>query len=389
MPSFQDPNTYRSCFQHMGRNVAAELLRMGKAKEGCISLAQGEGTLSTPPFICEAVAKALSEGKTFYGLGSGITELRQEIANYHARIYGHNIPINRISVTSSGTNAVHLALMTILEEGDEVVAVTPIWKNLIGICELAGGTITEIPMEQRGGKWQLDLERLFSAVTPKTKAIMIVSPNNPTGWVMQPSEIKEVLEFARGHGIWVIADEVYGRTMHDTAKAPSFLDHANDDDRLYVINSFSKTWAMTGWRLGWLIGPKDSEDKVRDVILYENMGPPTFTQYAGITALRNGEEFLLEQKKLWKANQTLVVEALKPLERVSMVESPAAFYAFIKVEGEKDSFAFARRLIEEANVSLAPGGAFGHGFNDYLRMCFASAPNVLEEAMARLYKFLK
>lgn len=382
-------NPYRSCFETMSSNVAAELLRYGKSKPDCISLAQGEGSLPTPSFICDEVQKSLSEGKTFYSFGLGLPELRQEISTYHAKHYGHNIPVSRIAITSSGTNAVHLALMSILEEDDEVIAVTPIWKNLIGITELAGGKIIDVAMEQIDGKWHLDLEKFFSKITPHTKALMIVSPNNPTGWVMPTEDIKTVLEFARARDIWIIADEVYGRTMHDVSKAPSFLDYAEDDDLLYVINSFSKTWAMTGWRLGWLIGPRDSEDKIRDVILYENMGPPTFTQHAGIAALRYGEDFLQSQKELWKGNQQLVVDALSKYSRISMVKSPAAFYAFFKIEGETDSFALAKRIIDEVGVSLAPGGAFGKGFNDYLRLCFAAHPDVVKEALRRLEPILR
>lgn len=382
-------NPYRSCFETMSSNVAAELLRYGKSKPDCISLAQGEGSLSTPTFICDEVQKSLAEGKTFYSFGLGLPELRQEIATYHAKTYGHNIPLSRIAVTSSGTNAVHLALMSILEEDDEVIAVTPIWKNLIGITELAGGKIIDVAMEQTDGKWFLDLEKFFGKVTPRTKALMIVSPNNPTGWVMPTEDIKTVLEFARARDIWIIADEVYGRTMHDISTAPSFLDYAEDDDLLYVVNSFSKTWAMTGWRLGWLIGPSDSEDKIRDVILYENMGPPTFTQHAGIAALRHGEDFLQSQKALWRSNQEIVVDALSKYPRVSMVKSPAAFYAFFKIEGETDSFALAKRIIDEVGVSLAPGGAFGKGFNDYLRLCFAAKPELIIEALRRLEPILR
>jgi len=380
---------YRPCLQKMESNTAAELLRYGKAKEGCISLAQGEGNLPTPQFICDAVQKALAEGKTFYGFGLGITELRQEIANYHSRIYGHSIPINRIAVTSSGTNAVHLALMSILEEGNEVIAATPIWKNLMGITELAGGKIIEVAMEQANGKWNLDLDSFFGKVNQNTKAMMIVSPNNPTGWTMSTEDIKEVLEFARARGIWVIADEVYGRTTHDLSKAPSFLDYAEDDDLLYVINSFSKSWAMTGWRLGWLIGPKSSEDKIRDIILYENMGPPTFIQYAGITTLRHGEDFIKSQKKIWKSNQDIVIERLSKIERVKLIKSSSAFYSFLKIDGENDSYDLVRRLIDEAGVSLAPGGAFGKGFNDYLRLCFASEPEIIQKALDRLIPFLR
>jgi aspartate/methionine/tyrosine aminotransferase len=219
--------------------------------------------------------------------------------------------------------------------------------------------------------------------------MMIVSPNNPTGWTMSKDDIETILEFARARGIWVIADEVYGRTMHDVSTAPSFLDFAEDDDLLYVINSFSKSWAMTGWRLGWLIGPSTAENKIRDLILYENMGPPTFTQYAGITALRHGEDFILTQKKMWKENQETVVGHLSQFDKISLVKSPAAFYAFFKIEGEADSFAFARKLIDESGVSLAPGGAFGEGFNDYLRLCFAAEKSVLNEALERISPFLR
>jgi aspartate aminotransferase len=389
MPT-NDPNSriYRHFFDKMSSNEAADLLRYGKARADCISLAQGEGSLATPSFICDAAAEALRAGKTFYGAGSGIVELRQEIATYHARIYGHNIPTNRITVTSSGTNAVHLALLSILNEGDEVVAVTPIWKNLIGITELAGGIIRDVPMVLADGAWQLDLNRLFDACTINTKAIMLVSPNNPTGWVMPAADIRAVLEFARDRGIWIIADEVYGRTLHNTSVAPSFLDFAADDDLLYVVNSFSKTWAMTGWRLGWLIGPKDAENKIRDLILYENMGPPTFNQYAAIAALRHGEDFLLEQKSLWRENLGIVRQQWKNHSRIHMAETEAAFYAFFRVDGEENSFTFARRLIDEAGVSLAPGGAFGAGFNNYLRLCFGASPEVIAKALDRLDPFL-
>lgn len=383
------PHIYRSCFDTMTKNEAAELLRYGKAKQGCISLAQGEGSLPTPEFVCEATKNALESGKTFYGAGLGLPELRQEIATYMARIYGHNIPTNRIAITTSGTNAVHFALLSILEAGDDVVAVTPIWKNLIGITQLAGGTITEVPMALNDGKWHLDLDKLFDACGSKTKAIMIVSPNNPTGWIMPAEDIKTVLDYARSKGLWVIADEVYGRTTYNMSRAPSFLDYAEDDDQLYVINSFSKTWAMTGWRLGWLIGPRDCEDKIRDLILYENMGPPTFIQIGAISALRHGEDFLGQQKNLWQGNLEKVTKKWNGLERVDMAIPDTAFYAFFRVKGEDNSFAFARRLIDEAGVSLAPGGAFGNGFNDYLRLCFAASPDVLDSALTRLQPFLK
>lgn len=381
-------NSYRHCFKTMGSNRAAELLRYGKSRPDCISLAQGEGTLPTPDFICEAAAKALSDGRTFYSFGAGLPELRQEIATYYARIYGIDLPTNRITVTASGTNAVHFALMSILEEGDEVVAVTPIWKNLIGITELAGGTIREFPMSEGENGWELDLDGMFEACSAATKALLIVTPNNPTGWTMSSADVQRVSEFARERGIWVIADEVYGRCQHNVSRAPSFLDYAEENDRLYVINSFSKTWAMTGWRLGWLVGPADAEDKIRDLVLYENMGVPTFNQYGAIEALRHGEDFLRSQKEMWVRNLDLVMERLPRMERLKMVRPDAAFYAFFRIDGCEDSYECVKTMIDEAGLSLAPGGAFGKGFGDYLRLCFAVDTPVLERALDRLGVFV-
>ncbi len=382
-------NTYRNCFKTMGGNRAAELLRYGKARQGCISLAQGEGTMGTPNFICQAAGQAMMDGKTFYSFASGLPELRQEISTYYSRIYGIDLPTNRITVTSSGTNAVHYALMSILEEGDEVVAVTPIWKNLIGITELAGGVIHEFPMVQNEEGWQLDLDGLFSSCTSATKALLIVTPNNPTGWTMSGHDIQRVTEFARERGIWIIADEVYGRCVHELNRAPSFLDYADQDDRLYVVNSFSKSWAMTGWRLGWLVGPADAEDKVRDLILYENMGPPTFNQYGGIEALRHGEEFLSSQKALWKGNLELVMGRLKTMPRLKLSRPTSSFYVFFQIEGCEDSYEEVKNMIDEVGLSLSPGSAFGRGFHDYLRMCFAVSPEILTQSLDRLQKYLE
>ena len=265
----------------------------------------------------------------------------------------------------------------------------PSGNYLIGSIELVGGKLFDVAMEQKDGAWFLDLNKLFAKVTPRTKAIMIVSPNNPTGWVMPEGDIKAILEFARARGIWIIADEVYGRTTHETIAAPSFLDYATEHDRLYVINSFSKAWAMTGWRLGWLIGPKDAEERIRDVILYETMGTPVFSQRAAIQALRHGEDFIQTQKVLWKSNQDLVVEKLGAFDRVSIVKAPSSFYAFFKVDGEHDSYQFVKKLIDEAGVSLAPGAAFGSGFHDYLRLCFATETDIVDAAVERVLPFLR
>jgi aspartate/methionine/tyrosine aminotransferase len=377
--------SYRSVLNALSPNQGAEMLRYGWTKPGILSLGQGEGSLKTPDFITEAASRAMAEGKTFYAPVLGVPEFRQEIANYYTRIYGLSLPTNRIFATTSGTTAIHLALTAVLDEGDEVVAVTPIWKNLLGAIELAQAKTIQVPLEEDQGRgWHLDLDRLFDAVTHKTKAILIVTPSNPTGWVMPREQIKAVQEFARLRGIWIIADEVYGRIVYEGVHAPSFLETAQDDDRLFTVNSFSKSYAMTGWRLGWLVGPACAETKIRDIALYDNMGPPTFAQYGGIAALRYGEDFIAQQIDVWRANRDMVMQRFSEIPGAHLSVPQSTFYGFFTVDGEPDCLAFARRLIDEQGLSLAPGCAFGKTCAGYLRLVFAVSRDTLQTALDRL-----
>jgi aspartate aminotransferase len=386
----QKPHQFRSVLAGLSPNPGAEMLRYGWSKPGIISLAQGEGSMKTPDFIIEATTKALQDGKTFYAPVLGVPELRQEISNYYAQVFGHNIPTSRIFCTSSGTTAMHLALTSILDEGDEVVAVTPIWKNLLGAIELTQATTVQVALEHIDGKgWDLDLEKLFDAVTSKTKAMLIVTPSNPTGWTMSGPDIQKVIEFARARGIWIIADEVYSRIVYDDKRTPSFLDYALPEDRLFVVNSFSKSYAMTGWRLGWLVGPAQSEDSIRDLALYDNMGPPTYAQYGAITALRHGEAFIQEQLSLWKSNLDLVMDRFSSNGRIVMNRPDATFYAFFKVEDEPNDLELVKRLIDESALSLAPGCAFGKCCTGWIRMCFAVSEQRLVESLDRLEQVIK
>lgn len=384
MPLTNKPH-YRSVLGALSPNQGAELLRYGWTKPGILSLGQGEGSLKTPDFIAEAASRAMSEGKTFYAPVLGVPEFRQEIANYYARIYGLNIPTNRVYATTSGTTAMHLALTAVLDEGDEVVAVTPIWKNLLGAIELAQAKTVQVPLENPDNEgWTLDLDKLFDAVTHKTKVILIVTPSNPTGWVMPKEQIMAVQEFARMRGIWIIADEVYGRIVYDGSYAPSFLETAEEDDRLFTVNSFSKSYAMTGWRLGWLVGPACAENKIRDIALYDNMGPPTFAQYGGIAALRYGEEFIAKQLTLWRANRDMVMDRFAAHPKIRMPLPQSTFYGFFTVDGQPDCLKLARHLIDEVGLSLAPGCAFGRTCAGYLRLVFAVSPDKMSEALDRL-----
>lgn len=376
---------FRSVLSALSPNQGAEMLRYGWTKPGIISLAQGEGSRATPDFIIESTHKALQDGKTFYAPVLGVPELRQEISNYYANIFKAAIPTSRIFVTSSGTTAMHLALTSVLDEGDEIVAVTPIWKNLLGAVEIAQAKGVQVPLEfDEETGWRLDMDKLFAAVNANTKALLIVTPSNPTGWMMGTQEIKTVLEFARERGIWIIADEVYSRTVFGGVRSPSFLDHAQPNDKLFVVNSFSKSYAMTGWRLGWLVGPADSETPVRDLALYDNMGPPTYAQYGAIAAIRHGESFIAEQVAAWESNLDLIMDRFESNGRITMPRPPSTFYAFFRVEGEPDCMSLVKRLIDEGNLSLAPGCAFGKDCAGWIRMCFAVSEQKMLEALDRL-----
>lgn len=380
---------FRDVITGLSYNAGADLLNYARSKEGILSLAQGEGDIPTPDFIIEAATRAMREGKTFYGPVLGQPLLRQEIATYYATQYGLNLPTNRIYVTGSGTTAMHLALTAVLNEGDEVVAVTPIWKNLLGAVEIAQGVIRDVPLEDTGEGWRLDLNRLFSAVNAKTQALLIVSPSNPTGWVMPAADVKRVLDFARERDLWIISDEVYTRTTFDMPRAPSFLDYADPEDKLFVVNSFSKLWAMTGWRMGWLVGPAKAETVVRDIAIYDNMGPCTFAQFGAMAALREGEDFVAQQRSLWRAGRTIALERFKDHKRVRMNVPQSTFYGFLKVEGEPDCAAFARRMIDEYALSLSPGCAYGKSCKGYIRICFGLSEGKLNDALDRFESALK
>lgn len=378
----------RRCVENLSHNPGAEIVRYGRRKTNILSLGQGEGDAPTPDFILRGAQKAMEGGRTFYGPVLGQEALRQEISNYYDRIYDMHIPTNRIFATSSGTTAMHLALTAILDAGDEVVAVTPIWKNLLGAIELAQAKFTEVALDNDDGAWSLDLDKLFDACGKQTRAILITSPSNPTGWVMSREEIKAVMEFARARNIWVIADEVYSRLVYGQSHAPSFLEFAEEDDRLFTVNSFSKAWAMTGWRLGWLTGPARVEEAVRDIALYDNMGPPTFTQFGAIEALRHGEDFIAQQMQLWERNRTRVQAFFESTGRINATQSEATFYSFFKIDGEDNCLDLAKRLIDDVSLSLAPGCAFGKIGKGYMRLCYAVSEPKLEDALSRLQKAL-
>lgn len=389
--TIKDPLThlsFRPVVQGLTSNPGAEMIRYARGREGLIWLGQGEGDTPTPDFIVDTTVKAMKDGLMFYGPALGSPYLREALSEYYTDIFDLDIPTNRIFITQSGSNAMHVSLSSLLDKGDEVVTVTPIWKNLLGAIELMQASITEVPLDDKEDGWQLDLNKLFDACTPKTRVILMVSPSNPTGWVASKEEMKAIMDFARERGIWIISDEVYNRLTYDTLRAPSFLDVSEPDDKLLVVNSFSKTWAMTGWRLGWIVGPAAAENSIRDVALYNNLCPQPFTQRGAIAALKQGEDFIKQQLTLWEDNRNLVMQRFEETGRIQMKKPKATFYGFFKVDGHPDCFEMTKRFIDEAGVALSPGCAFGQSGCSYIRMCFAVSQPRLNEALDKMISIL-
>ncbi len=374
----------RQVTETIRHNPGAEIARYGQGKPGLLFLAQGESSVPTPSFIVDEAVRAMQEGKTFYGPALGLPETRKALSDYYKNIYGLDIPASRMVLTTSGTAAVHTALQAVCDKGDEIIAVTPLWKNLLSSIQLQEGIIREVCLEEKGDRWELDLEQLFSAVTSRTRAIIINSPNNPTGWVMSESDMRTVMDFARQRGIWVLSDEVYSRMVFGRKRAPSFLDVSGPEDRLIIMSSFSKNWSLTGWRLGWLVIPEAASSQIQDIISYTYMCPPAFPQYAAIAALRHGEAFLSEQMDWYRKARDIVYDRYSSMGKIYSVKPPSTFYSFFRIEGRSDCMELARNLIDVSGLCLAPGCAFGKTGQGYLRLCFAGSEAKINDALDRL-----
>ncbi|HEX9464014.1 MAG TPA: pyridoxal phosphate-dependent aminotransferase [Alphaproteobacteria bacterium] len=366
-----------------------EIANAGMWKADVAALWFGEGDLPTPDFICQAAARAMTDGKTFYTQNSGIPELRQAIARYVTRLHGGPVGADRITVTASGVNAIMLVMQALIEAGDNAVMVTPVWPNCADAIHVLGGEVRRVPLSAPDGRsaddrWRLDIQRLIDACDERTRLIFVNSPGNPTGWMATPEDHAALLAFARQRRIWIVADEVYERLVYDRPCAPSALDRAGADDPVIAINSFSKSWCMTGWRLGWLVHPPALADTFGKLNEVNMSGPATFSQHAGIVAIEQGEAFIREIVEAYGRARDVVVQRLSAMPRVRLARPDAAFYAFFRLDGMTDSLGTAKRLLRQSGVGLAPGIAFGPEGEGFLRLCFATRPERLSAALDRL-----
>lgn len=364
------------------------------AMDGVFKLYFGESSLPTPEYIKRAAQKAMADGFTFYTENAGLPSLRKALARYYSELHGVDLdPAGEIVVTASGVQALHLAIRCVLDPGDEALVLTPAWPNGSANVAMANAKAVEVPQPLAGDRYQIDFDALEAAVTPRSRLLIYTSPSNPLGWVASVEEQRRLLEFARKHRLWLMADEVYERLYYAGEKpgkpAASILNLASREDAVIVIQSFSKTYCMTGWRLGWMVMRRDLAARAARLNEFVVSHAPSFTQRAGETALLWGEDEIRKMLAKYRENRDFCLAALAKMPRVTVPKPDGAFYLFPKISGMTDSFDFCKRLLLEAQVGLAPGVAFGAGGEGSVRICYASERPILEQAMARLSLFLQ
>ncbi len=367
-------------------SLIREVAHAGAGLADVIPLWFGEPDTHTPAFIREAAKRALDEGDTFYTSNFGIAPLREAISRYQTGLGRRSAP-GRVCVTPSGVNAVHVVCQALLSPGDRVVLPTPHWPNLGGIPAVAGAAIETVSLRLQDGRWRMDLDQLLAALTPGTRMVILNAPANPTGWMLSADEQAVLLGHCRRLGIWILADDVYERLVFDRPAAPAFGEIAEPDDRVVSINSFSKTWAMTGWRLGWINAPEPLMPALGKLVEYSTSCAPAFIQRAAIAALEHGEPFVAESVNRMRARRDLACTLLGAIPGVAVPCPDGAMYSFFSVDGCADSLALAKSLLREARVGLAPGRAFGPAGEGCLRLCFAVEEERLREACNRIAGF--
>ena len=378
----------RAAVQSLGASQIREVANAGFGDADLLPFWFGEPDEVTPAFIRDEAAVSLARGETFYTHNFGIPELRQAIAAYVTRLH-RPIDSETIAVTASGMSALMLTVEALVAPGDRVVVVTPLWPNLVEIPKILSAHVTCVPLDFSVRGWTLDLDRLLAALTPDTRALMINSPNNPTGWTLTSGEQQTILAHCRKYGIWIIADDVYERLYYGNApSAPSFLERTNAEDRLVSTNSFSKAWSMTGWRLGWIVAPLLLMNDLGKLIEYNTSCSPVFVQRAGVVAIERGEPTVARTLARFCSARDYLVGALAGLPGVEIAAPAGAMYAFFRLRGLADSLTFCKQLVREAKLGLAPGSAFGREGEGFVRWCFASETERLAEGVARFSRFI-
>ncbi len=381
----------RQAIQNLEASKIREVANAGLGRDDVLAFWFGESDEVTPAVIRQAAIDSINGGETFYAHNLGLSELRAAVARYTSAMHPA-VDASRIAITSGGVNALMLAVQALVDAGDEVVVVTPVWPNLTAQPAILGAKVVCVPLVPVQGEWTLDLDQLRSTITSNTKLLIVNAPNNPTGWTMSRAEQQAVLEHCRKTGTWILADEVYERLFYEPTSngcAPSFLDVSVPDDRLVVAHSFSKSFLMTGWRLGWLVMPPEMVDGMGKLIEFNTSCASVFTQRAGIAALEHGNDITPRVVAHLKLCRDTLVPLLAAVPGIKVAPAKGGMYAFFQLEGFDDSLQVAKRLVLEAGLGLAPGNAFAPEAQGWLRWCFASKdPRRLEEGVRRLRTWL-
>ena len=381
----------RQALHNLEASKIREVANAGLGRDDVLAFWFGESDEVTPDFIRQAAIDSLQRGETFYAHNLGLPELREAVASYTSRLHPA-VDAGRIAITSGGVSALMLAVQAVVNAGDEVVAITPVWPNLTAQPAIMGAQVCCVPLVPVNGEWTLDLDAVRAAVTPTTKLLIVNAPNNPTGWTMSSAEQQALLDHCRSTGTWILADEVYERLYYEPTPngcAPSFLDIAAPDERLIVAHSFSKSFLMTGWRLGWLVLPPALVDGMGKLIEFNTSCASVFTQRAGIAALTRTDEVTPRVVAHLKHCRDTLVPLLATVPGVRVASAKGGMYAFFQLDGASDSLDTAKRLVTEAGLGLAPGNAFAPEAQGWLRWCFASKdPQRLVQGVDRLKSWL-
>jgi aspartate/methionine/tyrosine aminotransferase len=381
----------RSLIADLPGSKIREVANAGLGREDVLAFWFGESDEPTPAFIRDAAVQSIAQGETFYSHNLGLPELREALAAYTSGLH-RPVDANRIAVTSSGVSALMLATQALVGAGDEVVAVVPVWPNITAQPTILGAHVKRVSLQVQGGAWRLDMQALLDAITERTTMMLVNAPNNPTGWTLTREEQQTILAHCRRTGTWIVADEVYERVYfkRSASCASSFLDFAEADDRLVVVHSFSKSFLMTGWRLGWMVAPQKFVESLGKLIEFNTSCAPVFIQRAGLAALAGAADFVPGLVQRLRVCRDTLLPPLAALPGVEVAVPDGGLYAFFRIAGQGDSLAFAKRLVAEAGLGVAPGAAFGDEAEGWLRWCFASQdPARLTLGVQRLAAFLK
>jgi aspartate aminotransferase len=380
----------RDTIRALDNSLIREVANAGMGRSDIAAFWFGESDRPTADFIRAAAIRAIEDGETFYSQNLGRPYLREAIATYLSNLHGRDIGADRVAAVGSGVSALMIASQAIVAPGDRVVAVTPLWPNVVEIPKILGAEVTRVPLAIVEGSWRLDLDRLLDALTPDTRLAIVNSPNNPTGWTIEPAELDTLIAHCRKHGIWLLADDVYERLVYDPAlrSAPSVLARYEAGDRIISTNSVSKAWSMTGWRLGWIVAPPALMTEMPKLVEYNTSCIFEPVQRAATAAISQGEAEVAALLARLGESRRLLVDGLRAIPGVNVPEAGGAMYAFFSLEGVDDTLDFAKRLVAEAGLGLAPGEAFGPEGRGWLRWCHAVTPARIADGLDRLGRFV-